>query len=366
MKVFPCISAPILLAVSMIVAPPMAVAQVALAVNISVEPPELPDYDQPEIPGPGYIWTPGYWAWGDDGYFWVPGTWVEPPEVGFLWTPGYWAFRDGFYVWNEGYWGPHIGFYGGVNYGFGYVGTGYLGGTWRGGVFAYNSAVNNFGSVHITNVYNQTIVVNNTTTKVSFNGGPHGVAAQPNAQERAAINENHIRATTLQTQNMTMASKNRAFLASVNQGKPAIAATSKPGQFSGPGVIAARSGNFHGSSSGNLHGTNTGVTGNHNAGSSPANGGVKSFNANIQNQGHGNANTTNQEHFNANATNQGQGHFNANTTNQGHFNPNAAPNNPPRTFNPPPRMNNPPRQPQPMAHTPPNRPPPRRDKDPRG
>ena len=68
---------------------------------------------QPLIPGPGYIWTPGYWAWGDNGYFWVPGTWVLPPAVGLLWTPGYWAWSAGSYIWNAGYWGPHIGFYGG-------------------------------------------------------------------------------------------------------------------------------------------------------------------------------------------------------------------------------------------------------------
>ena len=24
---------------------------------------------------PGLIWTPGYWAYGDDGYYWVPGAW---------------------------------------------------------------------------------------------------------------------------------------------------------------------------------------------------------------------------------------------------------------------------------------------------
>jgi hypothetical protein len=327
MRVFPGIFTPILLAVAMIAAPSKSVAQVTLAVNITVEPPELPDYDQPEIPGPGYLWTPGYWAWGDAGYYWVPGTWVEPPQVGLLWTPGYWGFRDGFFVWNEGYWGPHVGFYGGINYGFGYVGTGYLGGSWRGGVFAYNSAVNNFGGVHITNVYNQTIVNNTTIVKVSFNGGAHGVVAQPNAQELAAAHENHIHATTLQTQNATMASKNRAFLASVNQGKPAIAATSKAGQFSGPGVIPARSGNFRG-------GTNAGVTGNSNAGSSPASGGAKSFNANNQPQ----------EHFNANAT----------------------PNNPPKTFHPPPPgMNNPPKPP-PVAHTPPKGPPPKKDKEKNG
>ena len=110
--------------------------------NVS-PPPELPVYEQPSIPAPGYLWTPGYWASGPNGYFWVPGTWVQPPAVGVLWTPGYWGWRDGIYVWNAGYWGPHIGFYGGVNYGFGYVGVGYEGGHWENGVFAYNRTVSN-------------------------------------------------------------------------------------------------------------------------------------------------------------------------------------------------------------------------------
>src|ERR1700704_5745166 len=96
--------------------PAAAMAQI---ISITIAPPELPVYEQPPIPAPGYIWTPGYWAYGPDGYFWVPGTWVEPPAVGLLWTPGYWAWRDGVYAWNAGYWGPHIGFYGGVSYGFG-------------------------------------------------------------------------------------------------------------------------------------------------------------------------------------------------------------------------------------------------------
>ena len=92
--------------------------------------------EQPPLPGPGYIWTPGYWAWGDDGYFWVPGTWVEPPQVGLLWTPGYWGWNSGRYIFNAGYWGPEVGFYGGIDYGFGYGGIGYEGGFWRGREFS--------------------------------------------------------------------------------------------------------------------------------------------------------------------------------------------------------------------------------------
>jgi hypothetical protein len=66
-----------------------------------------------------------------------------------LWTPGYWAWRDdGVYVWRSGYWGPRVGFYGGVNYGYGYTGSGYYGGYWSGRVFTYNTAVTNVGSEH--------------------------------------------------------------------------------------------------------------------------------------------------------------------------------------------------------------------------
>jgi hypothetical protein len=78
----------------------------AQLVSITIAPPVLPVYVQPAIPGPGYIWTPGYWAYGDAGYYWVPGTWVLPPAVGVLWTPGYWGWHDGIYGWNAGYWGP--------------------------------------------------------------------------------------------------------------------------------------------------------------------------------------------------------------------------------------------------------------------
>jgi len=80
-------------------------------------PPDLPDYDQPPCPGDGYIWTPGYWGYAQAGYYWVPGAWVMAPYVGVLWTPGYWGFYGGRYRWYHGYWGPHVGFYGGVNYG---------------------------------------------------------------------------------------------------------------------------------------------------------------------------------------------------------------------------------------------------------
>src|SRR5665213_3302073 len=92
-----------------------AVSFAQIGVSIRIGPPALPVYAQPPCPGDGYLWTPGYWAYGPDGYYWVPGVWVTPPRVGVLWTPGYWGFVGGNYLWHAGYWGPHVGFYGGVN-----------------------------------------------------------------------------------------------------------------------------------------------------------------------------------------------------------------------------------------------------------
>ena len=54
-----------------LVIPSVAQAQI---ISITIAPPELPVYEQPPLPAPGYIWTPGYWAYGPDGYYWVPGT----------------------------------------------------------------------------------------------------------------------------------------------------------------------------------------------------------------------------------------------------------------------------------------------------
>ncbi|MGA8706481.1 MAG: hypothetical protein WB646_05780 [Steroidobacteraceae bacterium] len=207
----------------------------------SEPPPPLPDYDQPPCPYDGYIWTPGYWHWSPAGYYWVPGTWVEPPEVGVLWTPGYWGFVGGMYLWHAGYWGPHVGFYGGVNYGFGYGGVGFVGGYWSGGHYAYNTAVTRVNVTVVHNTYvNNTVVNNVTVNKVSYNGGAGGVAAQPTAQERQYSHESHIPPTGAQTAHVTQARSNPALFARANGGHPAIAATARPAAFTGPGVTGAR------------------------------------------------------------------------------------------------------------------------------
>jgi hypothetical protein len=212
-----------------------------IGIRVSIGPPALPMYDQPICPGDGYIWTPGYWAYDDSvaDYYWVPGTWVLAPEEGLLWTPGYWGWGDGGYIFNDGYWGPTVGFYGGINYGFGYWGGGYGGGRWDNGHFFYNRSVNNLDTANIHNVYEER-VENNNDNRVSFNGGTGGVEAHPNAQQEAAVRERHIPAVEAQTQHMQAARANPAQRAGMNHGNPAIAATSKPGDFSGHGAVGAR------------------------------------------------------------------------------------------------------------------------------
>jgi hypothetical protein len=214
-----------------------------ISVSITIAPPALPVYEQPVIPDSGYLWTPGYWQWSPDygDYYWVPGTWVQPPEVGVLWTPGYWSWGGNAFMWNDGYWGPQVGFYGGVNYGFGYTGGGYEGGYWNKGAFFYNRSVNNITNVtNITNVYNKTVVNNVTVNNVSYNGGNGGITAQPTPEQRTAASARHIPPTGEQTQHQHAASTNGALRASANHGKPPIAATPKPGVFSGGGVVAAK------------------------------------------------------------------------------------------------------------------------------
>jgi hypothetical protein len=226
------------LGLTMIAVPKSALAQIS--VSITLAPPALPVYEQPVLVEEGGIWAPGYWAYDQqDGYFWVPGTWVQPPEVGLLWTPGYWGWGNGGYAWNEGYWGPTVGFYGGIAYGFGYFGRGYTGGHWQGQQFYYNTAVSQVNVTNIHNTYTQTIVNNTTVNRVSFNGGTGGVKAQPTAAEQAARRAPHQPATALQVQHRQAAMANHALLASVNHGKPPIAATSKPAQLNGPGVVKA-------------------------------------------------------------------------------------------------------------------------------
>ncbi|MDR3727551.1 MAG: hypothetical protein P4K86_10965 [Terracidiphilus sp.] len=193
----------------------------------SEAPPPLPQYRQPEAPGDGYLWTPGYWGWSSRGYYWVPGAWVEAPYEGALWTPGYWGYRDNRYRFYRGYWGRHVGFYGGVDYGFGYIGFGYRGGYWNGGHFNYNRSVNNVNVSIVRNVYNYN-VPEQGGNRVSFNGGSGGVQMRARPEELAAQREQHSAPMRGQLQNERLASTNRAQFANVNHGQPASVVANRP------------------------------------------------------------------------------------------------------------------------------------------
>lgn len=232
-------------ALALMAVPASAWARPSVAIGISVgyAPPPLPVYVQPVCPAEGYIWTPGYWAWDPDyGYYWVPGTWVLAPEVGFLWTPGYWGWYDSVYVWHPGYWGPEVGFYGGIDYGFGYTGAGFWGGYWNNGSFYYNRSVTNVNITNIQTVYSRPVVNDVGVTRASFNGGSGGqggITRQATPTELAAAREAHRPPTATQTAHERAARSDRSQWASVNHGVPAIAATPRPGALHGRGVVTA-------------------------------------------------------------------------------------------------------------------------------
>lgn len=161
-------------------------AQVSVGISVRIAPPAIPVYVQPPCPVEGYLWVPGYWAWDEDmdDYYWVPGYWSAPPMIGYYWTPGYWGWIGGVYRWHVGYWGPHVGYYGGINYGCGYGGSGYC--------------------------------------------GPGGVNYRPSVREQVAMNDRHIERTSVQAQHQQMAMRDRGSFASLNHGRPATPAVTRP------------------------------------------------------------------------------------------------------------------------------------------
>jgi hypothetical protein len=241
----------LLLAILMVAAPGTLHAQVAIGVTVGFAPPEIPVYEQPICPGDGYIWTPGYWDYDSDAadYFWVPGTWILAPEVGYLWTPPWWGWGGSGFILTAGYWGPVVGFYGGINYGFGYFGTGFYGGRWDHDHFYYNTAVWHVGG-DFHNVYNERVDIHNDV-RVSYNGHG-GIDARPTPQEEAAAHGRHIGPVAAQNQHIQAARSNQELRASVNHGAPPVAATAKPGAFTGGGVErASNNGSYKAPAGGN-------------------------------------------------------------------------------------------------------------------
>ena len=210
--------------------------------KVNVAPPPLPSYRQSTIPAEGYLWMPGYWAWRKsvpDDFFWVPGTWVQPPQPELIWTPPYWSQVDGGYAFHGGYWATEVGFYGGINYGYGYAGDGYQGGRWENGVFLYNRAVNNLGSLAIAHVYDHAVTAQDNATPISFNGGRRGTAARPTRHQEALASARHVGPTTEQQKHFELAAMDRSLYSKLNNGEPGVAATPHAGVLDGPGITCS-------------------------------------------------------------------------------------------------------------------------------
>ena len=213
------------------------------AVPVSVAPPSLPSYAQPAIPADGYLWMPGFWAWREEvpDYYWVPGTWVKPPRPGLLWTPAYWSRTQGGYDFHAGYWAADVGFYGGIDYGFGYSGDGYRGGRWQNGAFLYNRSANNLGSANIAHAYDQAATTvgkpAQANFRASFNGGRQGTKAQPTSQQQELAHGRHFAPTAEQQNHFAMAAKDRSLYSKLNRGEPGVAATAHAGVLTGSGIV---------------------------------------------------------------------------------------------------------------------------------
>ena len=102
-------------------------------------------------------------------------------------------------------------------------------------------AVNNLDPAPIGNVYNEPVIVNNVTVnRVSFNGGEGGVAARPTPAQVLADKEPHIPPTGPQKDHARIASMNGGQFMSANKGRPVVAATPRPGELKGKGVLPAK------------------------------------------------------------------------------------------------------------------------------
>ena len=190
-----------------------------IGISVGFAPPAIPIYTQPYCPGPGYYWVPGYWGWNGFDYYWIPGYWAFPPRIGLYWTPGYWGYDGGRYFFNDGYWGPTVGFYGGINYGYGYTGVGYWGAQWAGSTLRYNTAVTRVNTTVIKNTYVNNNFVTATNSRASFNG-PGGVTAKATAQEQAVAKAERIAPTSEQRSRVEAAKKDPALQFANNRGKP--------------------------------------------------------------------------------------------------------------------------------------------------
>jgi hypothetical protein len=55
-------------------------------------------------PGPGYVWTPGWYDWRGHNWTWVEGRWMRPPRAHAVWVAPEWRREGRDYRFHRGYW----------------------------------------------------------------------------------------------------------------------------------------------------------------------------------------------------------------------------------------------------------------------
>src|SRR5262249_34139372 len=60
-------------------------------------------------PGPGYVWTPGYYRWDGRAYVWIPGRHVLAPRPHAVWVQGHWVRERRGWYWIDGHWRAKAG-----------------------------------------------------------------------------------------------------------------------------------------------------------------------------------------------------------------------------------------------------------------
>ena len=55
-------------------------------------------------PGPGYVWTDGFYDLRGTTWVWVPGRWQRPPRPGAIWIRPEWRREGNHWRFHRGYW----------------------------------------------------------------------------------------------------------------------------------------------------------------------------------------------------------------------------------------------------------------------
>jgi len=55
-------------------------------------------------PGPGFVWTEGFWDLRGGAWVWAPGRWVRPPRAGAVWVAPAWRHEGPHWRYHKGYW----------------------------------------------------------------------------------------------------------------------------------------------------------------------------------------------------------------------------------------------------------------------